>query len=807
MTRKNQTQQIADLREQLTVSMNNQEMLAEAMSVLEYDLEKQGWFSLFNAQTGRELSKDALNTLYDLTREYWMKNPLIRRAVEVQCLYVFAQGMDVKADHPTVDVAIQRFNNDPKNYTSFTGHQAWIQNERDLALSGNQFYALLTDDVNGRVIVRSIPLYEIEDIVCNPEDRNEPWYYRRVYSVNVIQDNGSTVAKNEIRYYPDWRYNPDEKPETFAGKPVEWTAPIYHVKTNCLPDMKFGVSEMYAAIDWAKAYKRFQENWSKLVEAYARYAFNLTMKGGTSAKISAAKSAIETKFSDTDPNTGTMRDTTYRPVATTIVSGEGVKLDTVRTQGATTSSADARGLLLMVCSACGIPEQIESCDPSTGNLATAKAMERPLELQFINRQTLWKDVWWDICQYVITQAIKANKLKGHEEEDEFTGEVVYVLDEVDEDGELITRDVTITFPPLLEHDVNEMTAAITDAANSGTVDNRTICGMYLSALNVENWQELQDTLWPLEDEAGNPIPPTFPKKAEPMVPQIGADPAIESLVSQASRDLGMFSEADDDGRWVTINGQHILIKDGETTGQAFKRATGKSLSGGGDDKKDREKVTKQIFKQKKGEVDTTVKTLYSGIDQNHQLDIMSRSDISKEELDAVGTYQSAGYLDINAQLRGVDTSKRQSSGSEIAGDKKAISDHIALLNSAIDKSPAPEGLALYRGVSGKTGSALDKLEVGSIIEDKGFQSFSSDPSVGHNFARGVARPTDKGAQEVKTVMQYVTGKGDKALPILGEKAGFESEFVLKPGKFRVMDVSEYKSGPSKITKVIQVVAA
>jgi hypothetical protein len=35
--------------------------------------------------------------------------------------------------------------------------------------------------------------------------------------------------------------------------------------------------------------------------------------------------------------------------------------------------------------------------------------------------------------------------------------------------------------------------------------------------------------------------------------------------------------ADDEGRWVTINGVHILIKEGESVSEAFKRTTGKDI--------------------------------------------------------------------------------------------------------------------------------------------------------------------------------------------------------------------------------------
>lgn len=43
-------------------------------------------------------------------------------------------------------------------------------------------------------------------------------------------------------------------------------------------------------------------------------------------------------------------------------------------------------------------------------------------------------------------------------------------------------------------------------------------------------------------------------------------------------------EDDAEGRWVTINGVHILIKDGESVHDAFQRATGKDLTSSSDER-------------------------------------------------------------------------------------------------------------------------------------------------------------------------------------------------------------------------------
>ena len=509
MTKTPLREQIEQLKEAISAEENNNEILTEAMRDLESQLQEQGWQSLFGGMNGRELSKAALNTLYDIARVYWVKNPLIQRAIEVQALYVFAQGMTIKGQHPDVDAVVQKFMKDPKNINALTSHQAWMQNERDLRLSGNQFFALFTNQSTGRVIVRSIPLYEIGEIITNPDDSREPWYYRREYTINELNvQSGVVTPKIAKVYHPDWRYTPApaDRPETIGGDQVKWDTPIMHTKVNCLPDMKYGVCEVYGAIDWSKAYKTHLENGQKLWQALARFAFALTTKGGAGA-VAAAKDKIKTLIGKTTSE-GAAR-TTPVPVASVFTSSEGVKLDTVKTSGATIGMDDARRHALMVASATGIPEQILMGDPSTGNLATAKAMERPLELQFINRQKLWMDVWVNLMNYVIDQSIKAENgllnSEGEGVEDEYTGEINYSLTAIDEKTKLpVPRTVSVSFPPLLEHDILQTVQAIISGATldgkplAGTIDMKTLTRLILIALKVENADELIEKYYPTD---------------------------------------------------------------------------------------------------------------------------------------------------------------------------------------------------------------------------------------------------------------------------------------------------------------------
>nr|WP_321349778.1 hypothetical protein [uncultured Methanoregula sp.] len=630
---------IADLHEAYVQSVNNQNLLQENLTVLEQQLSQQGWENIGSGLSGRDFTVYSRNILYDTARIYWLKNPLIRRAELVQALYVFAQGMTVKAENPDVDAVVQKFIGDRMNYKAFTGHQAWMMNEAVLALSGNLFFALFTNLSTGRVIVRQISPYEIADIITDPEDSAMPWYYKRTFEVNQFSaGTGLVTPKIEVAYYPDWRYNPEDKPTTINGKTVHWEAPVYHIKTNCLPDMKFGVSELYSTLDWAKAYKTHLENGNKIWQALASFAFKMTTKGGQSA-IAATATKIKSLIGKPD---GTASTPEQRPVASTFTSGESVKLEPFKTSGMTISMEDARSHRLMVCSGSGIPDHIESGDVSTGNLATSKSMERPLELQFQSRQKLWIDIWEDILEYVIDQAIKAKNgpLKGTEEDDEYIGEIRYILRpgkeegaEEGEDVEPASRAVSVTFPPLLEHDQLQLVQAIISAATldgkplSGTMDMRTVTRLVLQALMVEGADELIDTLYPegqppvmqttyatqqqanaaaqalalaqqqrsIPDQQGTGGPQQPPGSVQESASHHKAGPLVtehtqayketEAALIEARKAWAtsimtwleknypkgaiqeanaLLFESEGEGRWVTINGAHIFIDDGET---------------------------------------------------------------------------------------------------------------------------------------------------------------------------------------------------------------------------------------------------
>lgn len=509
--------------------------LLERIESLEYALDTPEWRRL-TVQAEQEFSRQGLKNLTELARLMFLKNPLIQRGVSVKQLYVWGQGWTVKARNKDVQEVIDNFLYDQKNDDVIGSHEARMQLEVDLEVDGNLFFCFFVNRANGRVRVRTIPFAEIEEVICNPDDAKEPWFYKRIWTEQRFDpNNGSIATSTQTAYYPDWRYTPvSSTPVAINSNSVKWDTPIYHVKVGGFSDWKFGLSEVYDAIDWASAYKNFLEDWASIVRSLRRFAWQVTTTGG-SRGVAAAK----TKLHTTLPGTGI--EGNQPPLTGSVfVGNESTKIAPISTSGATIAAEDGRRLLLMVAASFGLPETFFG-DASSGTLATAKSLDRPTELMMEDRQQLWRDVFLNIFNYVLLWAVKApsGALKG----------IGTIQDEIEDGqhnesvdwGEDEDADVSIEFPPLLQHDVPAMVAATVQAATlgmsgqlAGTIDLPTLSRMLLTLLGVPDADEIVERLFP-GGEVPEPEEPAQP--TEPTTEQLPERPQAESLFIDAVKDL------------------------------------------------------------------------------------------------------------------------------------------------------------------------------------------------------------------------------------------------------------------------------
>src|SRR4026208_997726 len=491
--------------------------LKERIAELEFAAEDAEWLLLGDASSGFEFSRQFVTTITRLARLMKLKNPLVGRGVNVKASYVWARGVNIQAKDETINEVVQAFLDDKQNQTEFTAHAARQDKERELQTDGNIFFVLVPHPQTGHIRVFTIDVDEVTDIITNPANRKASWYYKREWiEVEINFETGETKEVRKNAYYRDWRNKPDMDRKKIGSIDVIEGQFVYHVKTGGFSNWKFGISEIYSAIDWAKAYKTFLENWSTIVAAYARFAFKVTTTGGKTG-VAAAK----TKLATTVTTTSGERNPAPIP-GSNIVMQAGNDIEPIRTQGAQTSAEDGRRLLLMVASTFGLPETFFG-DVSVGTLATATSLDRPTELMLTDRQTLWADIYHDILDFVLFSAVTAIKgplrAIGDVKENDY-GEPYVTF------GDAINDRIIVTFPPIVQHSLTEQMTAITQGAPF-IPDAKELTRMVLTALGENDVDEMIEQLYP---------------EGEPIAPNVGVDPTIDPL-AQAAQDMRQAIEA------------------------------------------------------------------------------------------------------------------------------------------------------------------------------------------------------------------------------------------------------------------------
>jgi hypothetical protein len=496
--------EVVQLRTALAEEANNREMMAdelrEAFADVELALEDRGWWRL-TSQSQYEFSRTGLQRITDVSRVAMVVNPLLKRGVALRIAYVWGQGIEISARDPEVNTLVQDFLDDPGNRQALTGSQAHERVERTCASDGNLIIVCFTSPLTGRVQVRTILFDEIIDVITNPEDRNEPWFYLRQWSTVGLLPSGSgygaAAAAHQVRrqYYPALGYQPATKVPAINGIPVAWDSPILHARVNDLDGWQWGIGDVYAALPWARMYSEFLVDWAKIARALSKFVWRLS--GDRSSKARTAASRIMQATTDADQ---ALRS--GMPPGQLAGSGPGLNLDAIPKTGATLDSESGKPLAGMAASALGVPVTMLLADPGqTGARAVAETLDRPTELEMGLRREFHKNVHRRLLDYVIDQAVIAPQgpLKGRIQR--APGDRI----EVELAGS-IERTLDIVFPEMTQQDPEKLITAIVAADSTGTLPPDEVARLLLQAIGVSDVDEIIEKM--IDPVTGEFIPPS-----------------------------------------------------------------------------------------------------------------------------------------------------------------------------------------------------------------------------------------------------------------------------------------------------------
>lgn len=488
---------------EIAAMSENEEVFKERIAELELAIDDSEWTGL-GSSDGFQFDRTTIDKLVRLSRLYYLKNPAIKRPVDLQAAYVWGQGVSIYSNVPAVDEVIRNFLSDPSNMRSFSSKEAFMDQERRLRVDGNLFWRFFIDPSTGRVQVRKLPLEQVRAVVCNPDDADEPLFYIR----------SQRKSGKDVRIaYPDWRYWRYRRYEQWKNKGrygvrsgfsmdilkdyddavIEWETPVMHYKTGAFGDWDFGIPETYAAIDWARAYKELLEAYKKTINSLARWAWKMKAGGGQ-AQLDALAATIGTTFGTTGDS---LTETNPTPTAGSIWAYTGdSEMKPIDVSKAYVNPDGFRRVLLMVSSAMGMPEVYYGA--AEGTFATAKVMDRPTELSFISRQSMWAGIIRDILEIVVEAAALAPGREGISS----GGYDDYGRMRLMVDGRGIDYEIIVDFPPILQVDVQSFIQALTTfttqngQAIQALNDGPTLYRLALTALGVDDVERIVEVFYP-----------------------------------------------------------------------------------------------------------------------------------------------------------------------------------------------------------------------------------------------------------------------------------------------------------------------
>lgn len=412
-------------------------------------LDDMGWESA-GGTLDLDLPHEIRRHVVQRARVCWRKDPLAKQAVRLWTDYSLgSSGVKFKAKDASIDALLQKAWKNPLNNVVF-GYQGQRKSSTRLLVDGEIFFVLFGD--GPETLVRRIadPL-QITRILYDPDDSERPLFYRRDFAEG---------NKFKTIYYPaiSGAMFADIPDVTDDGKDVRYLADlntrVIHVPFEPLGTR--GNSLLATTTPWSNAHWDFMDSRVRILKSLAEFAWKMKAKGGT-----AALNAIRSQAAMRTPyNT----DGTIRQPGGTWLENQALELTAMpRDTGAGNAKNDGDQIKLMVCAGTGIMQHYFG-DPSTGNLATATAMELPMLKMFESYQQLWAGAYQEIFQHI------SGKEEGLE--------------------------VDIDFPPMLSRDINNYADGVTkfNQAVPGLADSRSVLMQILMTLGINNADEEVDAI-------------------------------------------------------------------------------------------------------------------------------------------------------------------------------------------------------------------------------------------------------------------------------------------------------------------------
>lgn len=436
---------------------------------IELAFDDRGWLVGGKRMAG-ELDPMSRQVQVNKSRYYWLRDPLVKQAVRLWTDYTIGDtGLDWDSEDAGAKKACDAFMKDGRN-RKITSVQGQDRLSKKLLVDGELFLCQWDDG-----LIRDFDCLTIADLITDPDDEDTVWGYKRVMAPRYGGESPTYyqgAGANKTLYYYSWEaegneplYDPAKGPDALVRAESSGDPRVYHFPFDTLGQR--GNPLISACADWSREHRRFLTLRVAITQALGKFAFKGTVKGGQKM-LNTVRSKMESTLSQS----GLAGGTEHQPDAangSTWLQNEGINLEAMpRVTGASEAKTDADNLKLLVAAGTGIMLHYFG-DPSTGNLATATAMELPMLKQFMKNQVLWRGAWRDIMRRPLGENVQTPEDK--------------------------LADVKLTYPNIIEEDLQPLSAFLTSVTTVfPEAKVPSLLRQSLASANVPNLDEVMDEI-------------------------------------------------------------------------------------------------------------------------------------------------------------------------------------------------------------------------------------------------------------------------------------------------------------------------
>lgn len=235
------------------------------------DAGEEGWRRL-TGDGKRDLAPMTHARMQRLAHYLWESNLLANRLIELPVAYLLSQGVKLAIEDEDAQAALDRHWKD--------GLNAWPtklpKRVRELALFGEQCYPVFRDAASGFVRVGYLDPAEIETVVVDPDNREQP--------IGIVTRRDRHGRARRYRVIVN-------VPETAFGAAAQRiragfdSGDAFFFRVNDLSSATRGRSDLLAQMDWLDAYDVFLFGEVDRAAALRAYFFDVTLTGATPEEV------------------------------------------------------------------------------------------------------------------------------------------------------------------------------------------------------------------------------------------------------------------------------------------------------------------------------------------------------------------------------------------------------------------------------------------------------------------------------------------------------------------------------------------